>query len=156
DVRLYAFWRGAVDDAENSAALLGFRDDHLDRIRGGTENIAYLGDLPDAAQQVDGVPFAQGDDKNVPGRQYLGVLRGDALEFGVIAVHADQARARGLIERYAELHLRHRIHDGFVDILHGFDEMTLPDDNVAVSGDDEADGFQFHSPFILRPYRIDL
>ncbi len=73
----------------------------------------------------------------VPGR--------DRLQLFIVAIHARQTRARRFVERNPELHLRNAIDDGFVNILHRFNEMAVPDDNVAVTRNLHPDRLQVHA-----------
>jgi len=146
DVRrgLDAFGGCSVDDAEYSPALLCLSDDHLHRIGGGAEDVADLGGFQNPILDVDGKAAAQRDYEEMAGADGGGVGGGNCLEFVVIAVDAGQACARCLVECDAELHLRHGVHDGFVDVFDGLDEMTVADDDISVRGDFQADGVQVH------------
>ena len=131
--------RTAVDHAQDSAPLLSLSHDHLDRIRGGTENGANFGNFTDAAQHIDGIAVAHRDHEDMAGCQRLGVRGRISLQFAIVAIDADQARSGGFVKRDAEFHLRRRVDHGFIEILHRLDEVTLAHDDVAVLGDFEAD-----------------
>src|ERR1035437_6760731 len=90
--------RTAVDNAQDSPPLLGFGQDHFDRIGGGAEDVADFGNFADAAQDVDGIAVAHGNDKSVARGDGLGVFGGDAFELGIVAVHADEAGAGGFVK----------------------------------------------------------
>ena len=115
------------------------------RIGGGAENGADFGHVLDAAEHIDGIAVAHGDDENVSGGQRGGVTNGQGLEIGVIAVGAGKARTGSFVERDPELHLRHGVDDGFVDVFHRLDEVGLPDDDVPTLGDFQPNGFEFHA-----------
>ena len=68
------------------------------------------------------------------------------LEFIVVAVDAREAGSGSLVEGYAEFHLRHRVYDRLVDIFNSFDEMSLPEDEVAALGNLERHEREFHTP----------
>src|SRR5579872_7036308 len=79
--------RTAIDYAQDSPPLRGFRQDYFHGVGGGTEDIAYLGDFTDAAQDIDGVARAKGDDKGMACAHGLRVSGGDAFELQVVTVY---------------------------------------------------------------------
>jgi hypothetical protein len=54
-------------------------------------------------------------------------------------------RTARLAEGDPEFHLRHRLHDRFVQVLDGLDEVRLSEDEVDVSRLLNGDGFEFHA-----------
>ena len=67
----------------------------------------------------------------------------------VVAVHARQAGARSLVESHAELHLRHGIDDGLVNILHRLDEVRLAQNQVPAFGNLERHSFSSINAILL-------
>src|ERR1035438_7476900 len=59
--------REAVDDSQDTAALLAFGDDGLGGIGGGAKNRAHFGYVLNGAEDVDGVAFAHHDHEGVAG-----------------------------------------------------------------------------------------
>ena len=74
----------------------------------------------------------------------LRIRRGITFQSLVVPVDPGKAIARCFVERDAKLHLRHRVDNRFVDIFNGLDEVALPDNNVSVLRNFQADRFQFH------------
>ena len=101
------FGGGAVHHAHHAAALLGRGHERLDRAGGGAEHLADLGALLDRVQQVDGIGTAQQQDGTRGPPPMRSALAAAALDqLGVVALGADQARARSLAEGEAELRAR--------------------------------------------------
>jgi hypothetical protein len=65
----------------------------------------------------------------------------------VVPGATDQGGAARLAERDAEFHLRHRLHDGLVQILDRLDEVRLAEDEVDVGGLVDRNGREFHGVF---------
>ena len=82
----------------------------------------------EAGVGVDAVAVAQHG--IAAGRQGEGVLLGEFDELGVGPGVADQADIRGLAEGQAELGARHGGDHGLVHVLHGLDEVRLPQNQV--------------------------
>ena len=57
----------AVDYSQNSSALLGFDDHHLQRVCGGAEDAAHLGQVADGVQHIDRVHLLHEHDEAVAG-----------------------------------------------------------------------------------------
>src|ERR1035438_1232522 len=141
---LDAFRAEAIDDAHHAAAQLGFRNYDFHRIGGGAVNVADFRHVFDASQDVDGVAFAHHGYENVAGGDGRSVADGELLELVIVAIGACQAGAGRLIERDAEFHLRHAGGDGFVHVLDGLDEVSLPEDQIHAVWYFERHGLQFH------------
>src|SRR6266571_4979159 len=94
DIRfpLYPFAGKAVDHAENSPALSGLGDNHLDRISGGTEDATDLRHHLDCVEDVHRIGAAQEDDKRMPGGERERVLFGQLDQLSVGAAEPHQAR----------------------------------------------------------------
>ena len=140
----YSLWRDAIDHAKHTPALIAFGDDYLHRIGGGAKNAANLGHILDAAEYIDGITVAHDYDKGVPGPDRAGVAGGYGLQLIVVAVHASQAGAGRLVEGDAELHLRYRGDDGFVNVFHRFDEVRLAEDEVCALWNLQRHELEFH------------
>ena len=82
--------------------------------------------------------------KMCPAAMAVAFLAASDFERLVVAVHAREAGSRGFVERDAELHLRDGVDQRLVKILHGFDEVGLPEDDVPVLGNLQANGAEFH------------
>jgi len=141
---LRAFRRRPVDHANNAAPQRGLRHNHFDGICRGAKKIHDLGHVLDARQQVDRVALPHGDIKGVSGAHGQRVADRELLQILIVAVGPDETRARGLIERQAEFHLRHRIHDRLVQVLDRLDEVALADNDISVFRDFECDGVKIH------------
>ena len=120
----------------------------LDRIGRGAEDGADFRDILDAAEHVDRVAVAHGDHEDVAGAHGGGVAGGQGLEGFVVAVHARETRPGGFVERDAELHLRHRVDQRFVEVFHGLDEVRLAQNDVAALGNFERNRFQLHGNYL--------
>ena len=53
--------RLAVHHAEHRTALGGFRHDHLERVRGGAEDAADFGNVPEGREHIDGEALPHDD-----------------------------------------------------------------------------------------------
>jgi len=131
--------RAPIDHAHNSPPLRRGRDDHFNRVRRGAINTADLGNFADAAEDVDRIAVPHRDYEDVSRGDQLRVLGGDAFKLRVIAIHPNEAIARRFVEGNAEFHLRDGVDDGFVEVLHGLDEMALANDQVPIRRHDQAD-----------------
>src|SRR4029077_14820090 len=118
------------DDSDHPSSLLALGHHHLDGVRGSAENRTDFGNVFYATEHIDGKAFTHHDDENVAGGEGGGIFLRQRLEFIVVAVNAREAGSGSFIEGYAEFHLRHRVYDSFVDVFNGFDEMSLPEDEV--------------------------
>ncbi len=123
--RLHAFRRTPVHHTEDRAALLRFRHDHFHRIRRRAEDPAHFRHLINARSEIDRIPFAHRNHEQVPRPDRSRIARCIGLQILVVPIHADQARARSLVEGDAELHAGYRVHNRFVQILHRLDEMAM-------------------------------
>lgn len=139
-----AFRRTAIDHSENTAALLGFRDNNLHRVCRRAENVHYLRNRLDPPQHIDREAVSQGHYEGVSRAQRRRILNGVPLQFFIVPVKTRQAIARRFVERNPELQMRRGVHHRLIDVFDGLDEVTLSHNQVSVLGDRHADGFEFH------------
>ena len=74
--RLDASGREAVDDSYDASAEFGLRDQHLDWVRCGAKEVAYLRDQLDGVQDVHWEAVPQEDDERVASADSFGVSGG--------------------------------------------------------------------------------
>ena len=146
----------AIDNAEDAAALLGFGEDDLDRVGGGTEEGDDFGDFLDPPEDVDGEAVAHDDDEGVASGNGLCVGDGCRLHVVVVAFGADEALARSFAEGDAEFHGGVGVDNGLIEIFYRFDEVTLTEDDVGAFRDGELNQLQFHSYILDRKYVVDV
>lgn len=139
-----AFRRSTVDDSENATPLFGLREDHFHGIGSGAIESDDFRHLFQARQDIDGEAVLHNDDEAVAGADGKRVVDGGGLHVFVVAVKAHQAGAGSFVERHAELHLRHCVDDGFVNIFDGLDEMRLAEDDVGSVRYVEPDRYKLH------------
>src|SRR5260370_42586415 len=128
----HAFGRRAVDHAQHATALLVLGYDYAHRIGSRAENGTDFRNILDAAEHIDRITVAHGDDEDVPRAHHSGITRGHGLQRLVVAVYAREARPGGFVERHAEFHLRHRVDQRLVEVFHALDEMRLAQNNISV------------------------
>jgi hypothetical protein len=119
-------------------------NEDLDWIRGGTVDIAHLGDLLQRVQDIDWKTVAQVRDEGVAGADRFSVPGSEFDKVLNVARTSNEARPRGLTERQAKEELRTRIGQSFMDIFDGLDEVRLSDDDVETFGHLYPDCTQFH------------
>lgn len=78
------------------------------------------------------------------GRDGGDVLDGILDQLLVVAIETREAIARCFVKSDPEFGLRGGIHDRLVQILHRFNEVALPENNVAVPRDGEWNRFDLH------------
>lgn len=132
--------RRTINDPQNAPALFSLGYDYLHRVRGGAEDLDNLRDLPDSIQDIDGIAVAHDNDKTVPGTHGKSVPDGAIDEVRLVSVAPDQARSGGFAEGHAKFHAGYCTYYGFIDIFHRLDEMTLPQNDVDVFRNLEANG----------------
>jgi hypothetical protein len=77
------------------------------------------------------------------------ILAGQVKHGLIGTTPAHQALAAGLAERQAKLDARHRPHQRFVEIFHGFDKMRLPQNEINWLGLFNLNDLNFHA-FLLQ------
>ena len=94
----------AVDDAQDTASLRCFSNNHFDRVRRGAEDAAnlrhHLDNVEDTYREISGT---EKQDKAVTGGERQGVTLGQLDHRIIRAAPAHQHGAGGLTERDAEL-----------------------------------------------------
>ena len=127
---LDAFRRKAVDHAQNTPPLRSLGHNHLHRIRRRAENRTNLRRIANPIQDIDREPIAQRNHKQMPRRDSRRILGSQAFQFFVVPVHAGQTRSRRLIKGDAKFHLWNRVHNRFVQIFNGLDEVTVTNNEI--------------------------
>lgn len=115
--------------------MFRFGQDYLHRVRSRAEDVHYFGHLPDAPQQVDRVALPQTNDEGMACGYLLSISDSRLSERLIVPFRPDETRAGGLAECQPEFHLRHRVHDGLVEVLHSLDEVALAENDVPVLRD---------------------
>ncbi len=131
----------AIDHAKNPAPLFGLNDDYFDRIRARTINVHHLGNRLNPVKDINRESVSQGDDEDMTRRNGRRVLDGVLFERFVISIEAGETLSRGLVESNSELEVGRSVDDRLVNVFHGFDEVALPDNDVAVFGNGKANSF---------------
>ena len=127
---LDALGLGTVDDTHHTAALGAGRDDDLDGVGRGAEDVADLRDRLDGVENVDREGVLHEDPEGVPTAGREGVLLRELDALLVVALGAHQARPRRLAERNAKLDGGAAGHARLVEVVGGLDEVGLPEDEV--------------------------
>ncbi|VTR71170.1 hypothetical protein DESC_90040 [Desulfosarcina cetonica] len=136
--------RETVDDPQDTPSLGAFGDDHLHRVGRRTKNAAHLGYGFDRVEDVDREHVAHENDEAMACGQGEGIILGQRDQFVVRPGMAYQADVGCLAESESEFCPRHGVDDGLEQILDGFDEMGVPENEVEAFGIIDRDGFQFH------------
>ena len=102
---LNATWRQPVDHADDAATELAASDDELDRVGGGAEDAAHLGDVFDRVEDVHGVAVLEKHEEGVTRCHGKGVLGRQIDEAFIVAGPAYEAGAGRLAERHTEAQL---------------------------------------------------
>lgn len=129
-LRLHTLGLCTVDDAHHAAALSARRDNDLERVRCGTEDVADLRDCLDRVEDVDRERVLHEDPEGVATAGREGVLLGELDALLVVALGAHQARTRRLAEGEAKLDRSAAAHTRLVEVMRGLDEVGLPEDEV--------------------------
>ena len=108
------------------------------------EDRAQLRHPLERVQDVDWEAVAEEHDERVPCTDRLRVPHRELDEGVVVAGTPDEARPRRLTEGDPEAQDRARAGKGLVEVLHGLDEVGLPNDDVQVVGLVDKDGGQLH------------
>ena len=95
-------------------------------------------------QDVDREAVAEEHHERVPCTDRLRVPHRELDEGVVVAGTPDEARPRRLTERHPEAQDRAGADKGLVEVLHGLDEVGLPNEDVQVVGLLNKDGLQLH------------
>jgi len=93
-----------VDHSYDASALLGFGDNHFQRVCRGGKNVAYLGHGFDFVEDVYGVGVSHQDKEAVAAGNFEGFFAGEAFEFDVVSFDSNKAWSAAFTEGQTELH----------------------------------------------------